>query len=126
MIKLAIRSAVRKFGYDIVRYHANRSVVPADFENRHVEIIEKVSPYTFTSNERIYALIESVRYIVHNDIKGDLLECGVYQGGSMMTVALTLMAEGVTDRELYVHDTYEGMPAPDERDVDLNGKPAMD
>ncbi len=127
MIKLAIKSAVRKFGYDIVRHHANRSVVvPPDFENRHVEIIEKVRPYTITSNERIYALIESVRYIVHNDIKGDLLECGVYLGGSMMTVALTLMAEGVTDRELYLFDTYDGMPAPDERDVDYRGRPAME
>jgi len=62
---------------------------------------------------------------LQNDIKGDFLECGVFKGGSMMTVALTLMEEGVMDRELYLFDTFEGMPAPDERDVSLSGEPAL-
>ena len=43
----------------------------------------------------------------------------------MMTIALTLMAEGVKDRDLYLFDTFEGMPAPDERDIDAWGKPAL-
>jgi hypothetical protein len=127
MIKKAIRSVVRKLGYDFVRYDKDRQhSFPADFERRHIEIIERVSPYTITSCERIYALIESVRYVLQNDIKGELLECGVYKGGSMMAIALTLMAEGVKDRELYLFDTFEGMPEPDERDIDLWGKPALE
>ena len=127
MIKKAIRSLVRKLGYDFVRYDKDRRHnFPADFESRHIEIIERVIPYTITSHERIYALIESVRYVLRNDTKGDFLECGVYKGGSMMTIALTLISEGVRDRDLYLFDTFEGMPVPGERDIDLLGKPALD
>jgi len=123
MIKKVIRSVFRKFGYDFVRRLP--SGFPVDFKRRHIEIIKRVSRYTITSHLKIHALIESVRYILQNDIKGDFLECGVYKGGSMMTIALTLMAEGVTDRELYLFDTFEGMPAPDERDIDIWDEPAL-
>ncbi|OEU50543.1 MAG: macrocin O-methyltransferase [Desulfuromonadales bacterium C00003096] len=126
MIKQAIRSVIRKFGYDVVRYKMNGQDIPTDFERRHIEIIEKVSPYTITSHERIHALIESTRFILQNDIKGDFVECGVYKGGSTMAIALTLLAEGEKDRELYLFDTFEGMPAPGEKDIDLWGKPAFE
>jgi O-methyltransferase len=121
MVKKVIKSVIRKFGYDVVPY-----CLPADFETRHREIIAKVSPYTVTSHERVHALVESVRYILQNDVKGDFVECGVYKGGSMMAVALTLMAQGVNDRELYLFDTFEGMPAPEDRDIDVHGKPALE
>ena len=97
---------------------------PADFEERHIKIIKKVSRHTLTSFARIHSLIESVRYVLKNNIKGAFVECGVYRGGSMMTVALTLIAEGVTNKDLYLFDTYEGMPAPDEIDVDIWGRSA--
>ncbi|PZO38295.1 MAG: macrocin O-methyltransferase [Pseudanabaena frigida] len=122
MLKKAIKSVARTLGYDFVRYNK----FPLDFESRHIEIIDRVSPYTLTSLERIYSLIESVRYVLQNNIKGDFVECGVYKGGSMMAIALALIAEDVRDRELYLFDTFEGMPAPDERDIDLLGKSAME
>ncbi|MEO1093550.1 MAG: TylF/MycF/NovP-related O-methyltransferase [Cyanobacteria bacterium J06638_28] len=136
MIRKAIKLALHTLGYDIVK--RNNTVqpgslsqktaqlkTPPDFESEHIAILKTVIPYTVTSPERIYSLIESVRYVLHNDIKGSFLECGVYKGGSMMTIALVLLQEGVTDRDLYLLDTFEGMPLPEERDVDLWGKPAM-
>ena len=32
------------------------------FANRDIEIIQKVKPYTMTSNERIFAFIQSIKY----------------------------------------------------------------
>ena len=126
MIKKAFKSVIRKLGYDVVRYTMNRQYgCPPDFEKRHIEIIERVKPYTITSNERLHALIESIRFILLNGIKGDFVECGVYKGGSMMAVALTLLAESANDRELYLFDTFEGMPKPGEKDIDLRGNPAI-
>ncbi len=92
--------------------------LPPDFENIHRSIIEKVRPYTMTSPERLYGLIESVQYVVKNNIEGALVECGVWKGGSMMAIAETLLALGIRDRELYLYDTFEGMTAPTEEDVD--------
>lgn len=43
-----------------------------------------------------------------------------------MAVALALREEGVTDRNLYLFDTFEGMPAPDALDIDAWGSPALE
>ena len=42
---------------------------------------------------------------------GAVVECGVWRGGSMQAVARTLLARGVTDRDLHLFDTFDGMPA---------------
>ena len=81
--------------------------LPPDFEKIHSSIIEKVRPYTMTSPERLYGLIESVQYLIKNNISGAFVECGVWKGGSMMAIAETLLALGVNDRELYLYDTFE-------------------
>lgn len=44
----------------------------------------------------------------------------------MMTIALALMAEGVTDRDLYLFDTFDMIPVPEARDVSIYGKPALE
>ena len=126
MLKNTIRFFLKKLGYEIFRVNSIHRKLPPDFERRHIEIINKVISYSITSEERIYALIESVRYILKNDIKGDFVECGVYKGGSMMAVALTLLTEGINNRDLYLFDTFEGMPAPGKEDIDLWGRPASE
>ena len=78
-----------------------------------------------TSAERIAALVETVRYVVANDIQGDFVECGVSRGGSSMAVAMVFMELGDTSRELYLYDTFEGMSAPTEEDVDVFGRSAQ-
>jgi hypothetical protein len=120
MIKRAVLSTIRRLGYDLVLFSN------AESERQHLDIYERVRPYLLSSYERTYALIDATRYIVRNQIAGAFVECGVFKGGSMMAVALALMAEGVTDRDLYLFDTFAGMPAPDARDVDLRGRPASD
>ncbi len=100
--------------------------LPPDFEWLQTAIWDKVHPFTMTGPIRIYSLIESVRYLIKNDIPGDFLECGVFKGGSMMAVALTLLSMGVKDRKLWLFDTFAGMPMPEEVDVNFRGKPAIE
>jgi O-methyltransferase len=96
----------------------------ADFDAETAAIIRRVQRYSMTSPERIAALIQSVRYVSRADIEGSIVECGVWRGGSMMAVALTLMGLGRQDVDLYLFDTYEGMPAPTEHDIDFRGQAA--
>jgi hypothetical protein len=105
---------------------ATTNQFPADFEPWHIEIIQQVKPYTMTSNERLYCLIESVKYIVENDIQGDFVECGVWKGGSMMAAALTLQKLGVNNRKFFLYDTYAGMTEPTEADQSYQGEGAAD
>jgi hypothetical protein len=79
-----------------------------------------------TSPERLYGLIEAVRYVLAANIPGDIVECGVWKGGSIMAAALTLCKAKQTDRELYLFDTFEGMPRPSAADTSIWGEQASD
>ena len=93
---------------------------PKDFDGQMIETCRAVKPFTMTSNERIFSLCRSVEYVVKHNIAGDIVECGVWKGGSMMAVARTLIAQGVT-RKLHLFDTFEGMSAPTEADKTAYG-----
>lgn len=122
MIKAFIRKQLHKRGYDIVKLNQVRW--PIDFEERHKRIIEKVRPYTMTSPERIFGLLEAVNYIVRNNIEGSIVECGVWKGGSMLAVAEALSENNDSGRDLYLYDTFEGMSEPSEHDRDFANQKA--
>jgi hypothetical protein len=115
----------QRFGYDVVKRNKIKSL-PPDFDPIHREIYEKIKNNTMTSPERIYSLLEAVRYVETNQIPGAIVECGVWKGGSMMAVAEMLSRLGMTTRELYLYDTFEGMSEPDERDKTYSGESASD
>jgi hypothetical protein len=93
-------------------------------ENR--EIVERALPYTLTGVARLQALIEAVRYCVRRGLDGAFAECGVWRGGSVLAMLLTLEELGSADREIYLYDTFEGMTAPTERDVSRLSAPAVE
>ena len=75
-------------------------------------IIKRVRSFTMTSAERISALCHAIRYVTKNKIPGDIVECGVWRGGSMMAAALSLQAEQDLSRTLHLFDTFAGMSPP--------------
>src|SRR5689334_9884287 len=130
MIKTAktiLHLAIRQLGYEIVPVDVARqsAQMAPGVDQSTIEICRYVQPFTMTSTERIYALCKSIEYIVRNDIAGDIVECGVWKGGSMMAVARTLM-DLRTERTLYLFDTFEGMSEPTECDRDYMGRRASD
>jgi O-methyltransferase len=104
--------------------HALR--LPVDFDEIDTELCRRVAPYTMTTPARIYGLARAVEYIVRRDVEGAIVECGVWRGGSMMAVALTLLRLGVSDRDLYLFDTFAGMTEPTAEDVRHSGESASD
>jgi hypothetical protein len=100
--------------------------LPIDFDETDAELCRRVAPYTMTTPPRIYALARAVEYVVSRRVSGAIVECGVWRGGSMMAVALTLLRLGVTDRDLYLFDTFSGMTEPGDEDVKHTGQRAAD
>lgn len=83
-------------------------------------VITAVENYTMTSLERRYVLLEAVRHVHRMGLPGSLVECGVWRGGSAMIMASeSLILQNF--RELYLYDTFEGMPPPDSVDKDYQG-----
>ena len=99
--------------------------IPPDIDAEARGVIEAVAPFTMTSSERILALREAVQHVCRHSIEGDIVECGVWRGGSMMAVALTLADLGER-RRLHLFDTFECMPPPGEEDRDIGGTAAED
>jgi O-methyltransferase len=127
MIKRWISSMVNGLGYDVKRiggWWRGRPVpreVTARFSEEDIAVARRVERFTATSLARVCSLIRAVRYIVRHRIDGDFVECGVWRGGSMMAIALTLIDEGVYDRDLYLFDTFDGMSAPTDKDRAAGG-----
>ena len=104
---------------------AYKDILPQEIpdDRAYAEIFDKVAPYTMTAREGLettYALFQAVKYICQNDISGDIVECGVWRGGSMMLIAYALDYFGDRSRDLYLYDTFAGMTEPSEIDVDFD------
>ncbi|GAA2981884.1 TylF/MycF/NovP-related O-methyltransferase [Streptomyces fulvorobeus] len=99
---------------------------PADYDDEAKDIIRAVKPYSMTSPERLNAFILATRYVARHGIPGDIVECGVWRGGSMQACAKTLLSLGETERDLYLFDTFEGMTPPTDEDLRLDGRSARE
>ena len=73
-----------------------------------------------TSVERITELFNSLEYIRINKIPGDIVECGVWKGGNIKGIIDYLHYHDIQDKKVWLYDTFEGMTAPEDIDVDLN------
>lgn len=127
-MKKFVTNFIRRVRYDLVRYinrHPEMDRVP-DLSAEEQKILLAARPYTMTSVERMAALLNAVNYVSQNKIPGDIAECGVWRGGSMMVVALGLLARGDTNRSLYLYDTYEGMSEPTGKDKSFDGTSAAE
>lgn len=98
--------------------------MPSDYDDELQQIIRAVRPYTMTGNGKLHALVTAVRYLSRYQIPGDIVECGVWRGGSMHAAVRVLEAAGDTSRDLYLFDTFEGMPPPTEADRRNDGTTA--
>ena len=120
-MKQLIKTLLKRSGWALIRHE---EFPLSDLSAEEQQIIVSSKPFTMTSVPRMAALLNSVNYIVKNRIPGDMCECGVWRGGSMMVVAKTLVHLGDTSRTLYLYDTFEGMSAPTAADETHKGKTA--
>lgn len=99
----------------------------SDMGDDFLALFNACRSYSMTSAERMFAVYQATNYIIRAEIQGAFVECGVWRGGSIMMVARTLLNADVTDRDLYLFDTFEGLPKPDaEKDIDIWGNKAID
>ena len=91
-----------------------------DMEDEFRSIYSTCLPFTLTSVERMYALYNSVKYIVNSKLEGEIVECGVWRGGSSMLAAITLK-KYFSNKKIYLYDTYDGMSKPTKEDISFDG-----
>ena len=122
-IKKLINVPLRSIGFQLDRYSPRGPVFTAyEASKLDEQIYSQVAKFTMSPPDPIYSLISSVRYVIDNEIEGDFVECGTWRGGCAMTIALTLSDLGVSDRQIWIYDTFHGMTKPGPVDLALDIK----
>ncbi|MGH9279487.1 MAG: TylF/MycF/NovP-related O-methyltransferase [Acidimicrobiales bacterium] len=70
---------------------------------------------TMVGLRRLENLQRCLTDVVRRDVPGDVIETGVWRGGSSIFMRAVLAALGDTQRRVWVADSFEGLPAPDAR-----------
>jgi len=78
-------------------------------------VTKSVLPYTLISLERIENLYHLARRIETENIPGDVVECGVCNGGSAAILARTATHSRL-QRTVWLFDSFQGMPEVTEND----------
>ncbi|MFT3908924.1 MAG: TylF/MycF/NovP-related O-methyltransferase [Ferruginibacter sp.] len=113
---------IERLGYTIARKKAGSVNIYPDIKDKDFwDVYNVCQPYSMAGVERMFSLYTAVNYILSNNIKGDFVECGVWRGGSAMMIAKVLLSHNITDRKIFLYDTFEGMTAPTTEDVSTTG-----
>jgi O-methyltransferase len=123
-MKQILKSALARAGLELARTADRQSAAIADLAPADRALVLRVEPFTMTSLDRRASLLGAIDHVVRHGVAGDIVECGVWRGGSMMLAALALMARGDTSRDLWLYDTFEGMSAPGAEDRAASGESA--
>jgi Macrocin-O-methyltransferase (TylF) len=81
------------------------------------------SGLTMVGLERLDDLQSCVERVVADRVEGDLIEAGVWRGGASILMRATLDSLGVTDRTVWLADSFQGLPPPEfpeDRELDLS------
>jgi len=115
-----IRKLVNKLGVEIRKLPTANSLFPIEATSEHRKMILNANKYSMTGVTRMWALTQAFEYVQANNVLGDFVECGVWQGGNLILLS-SLQASGESERMIYGFDTFTGMSIPSEYDKDMRG-----
>lgn len=118
LVENLVNRVAWKFGLQVSRVSPRTMRLPVESTARDREVIASLSPFTMTSPERLWSLLGAVRHVVNTRVEGDFVECGVWRGGSVMAMAAELQSQGVSNRRIWLYDTFAGMTAPTNEDIE--------
>jgi O-methyltransferase len=77
--------------------------------------------HTMVGHQRLDNVEVAVRLAIEENIPGDLIECGVWRGGTVIFIKGILEAYEAQERILWVADSFQGLPPPTHpRDLEAN------
>lgn len=119
-LRSLLKKSVSSFGYEIRKVAVSSGYEPpVEFSERDREILDYVfsNDLTMVSPQRLCATIQAAKYVVHSDVPGDFVECGVWRGGNGLAAKMVFEALN-SDRRVILFDTFAGMTEPTDLDVE--------
>lgn len=120
-LKNIVKRLFRERGYTIAPV-AQAEPALAGLDDRFMRVLAGMN--TIGAFEiKQYTTYAAVEHVLNSGIEGDLIECGVYQGRQALMMAETLKARGITDRNIFLYDTFSGQIKPTAQDYKDAGNP---
>lgn len=92
----------------------SRDLKDEELKYRAIGLDWPVNGLTMTGLERLDDLQRCVESVVEAGVAGDLIEAGTWRGGSSILMRATLDSLGEQDRKVWLADSFNGFPTPDE------------
>lgn len=105
LVYAAAARAVGLFGFELVRR--------VDPEARDQGLDYTTDADTMVGVKRLDNLQACIVDVLRDRIPGDVIETGVWRGGASIFMRAVLHAYGITDRLVWVADSFQGLPKPD-------------
>jgi len=71
--------------------------------------------HTMIGLKRLHNLRELTEIVINEGIPGDFIETGVWRGGACILIRAVLQAYDCDSRRVFVADSFEGLPPPDQK-----------
>ena len=136
MIK-ALRKSINNFFIKTTNYRFIKNIEYIEKQNSikndvvlekdFLEINEKINKIykRNTLNETNYSAYQTVKNALNLKLKGSIVECGVYQGQKIIYFLETLNILKINNIDVYIIDTFEGMTASSNKDIQMITKKVM-
>lgn len=98
-----------------MKFRLYAAVILKKKDVRKLALIDKLLPYTMGGPLALSSTFDVVAMAEKNGVEGALVECGVAKGGCGAMMALASREFG-SKRELWLFDSFEGLPEPTEKD----------
>jgi O-methyltransferase len=82
-------------------------------ENKYYGEMWPSRAHTMIGIPRLNNIQYCVEHVLKHRVPGDLIETGVWRGGATIFMRGILKAHSVTNRRVWVADSFEGLPVPD-------------
>jgi len=105
------KSFIRHSVYQNLQHEIN---IP-EATSKELELLKFTSEFGIVK-DNAWSLIQAVSHIHYNNVEGDFVECGVYEG-RMLIVFNKLQEHFKLNNEIYGYDTFEGMMGQNEMDT---------
>jgi O-methyltransferase len=113
------------FGLKVIRKTDAVRRFPVEISEADISMFQYVrtNRLSTSTDERLFATIMACRYVIEQRIEGDFVECGVWRGGNSV-LAAGVFKSMKSGRATWLFDTFAGMTAPTENDVNFRGEVA--
>ena len=108
-LKKKFKLILNFFGLKIIRKNSfldRRNEFIVEAENNDLEMIKKFQESALATKLNLWSIIQSIKYIYNNKIKGDFVECGVFRGGSLALLCFYAQKFNI-NYNIWGYDTFE-------------------